>query len=93
VREYPRTSFGKPIFTYCFIYRFAYNPVMNWKTLITDLLGFGLTQAAIADAIKVKQPTISGILSGAQTDMRWSYGERLRKLHLRESRKHSKAAA
>lgn len=56
---------------------------MNWTNLISDLIGLGLTQADIAAAIGVKQPTISGILSGAQKDMRWQNGERLRELHAR----------
>lgn len=56
---------------------------MNWTSLIGDLIGWGMTQAEIAAAIGVKQPTISGILSGAQKDMRWQNGERLRELHVR----------
>ena len=56
---------------------------MNWTNLITDLIGLGMTQAEIAADIGVKQPTISGILSGTQKDMRWQNGERLRQLHAR----------
>ncbi len=62
--------------------------VMNWKKLIIELAEWGWTQAAIADVVQVKQPTIAGILAGEHAEMRWSNGERLRKLHLRESRKH-----
>lgn len=56
---------------------------MNWKSIIQDLCSSGLTQAQIASEVGVKQPTIAGILSGAQKDMRWANGERLRTLHAR----------
>lgn len=56
---------------------------MNWTNLISELIGWGMTQAEIAADIGVKQPTISGILSGTQKDMRWQNGERLRQLHAR----------
>lgn len=56
---------------------------MNWKSIIQDLRSYGLTQAQIADEVGVKQSTVAGILSGAQKDMRWQNGERLRALHVR----------
>ncbi len=56
---------------------------MNWKSIIQDLCSRGLTQAQIAAEVGVKQSTIAGILSGAQKDMRWQNGERLRGLHVR----------
>ncbi|WP_018609461.1 transcriptional regulator [Uliginosibacterium gangwonense] len=54
---------------------------MDWISLINDLIAAGMTQAAIAAEVGVKQPTINGLLSGAQKDMRWSNGERLLALH------------
>lgn len=54
---------------------------MNWISLIRDLRERGYTQSQIAAAIGVKQSTIAGVLSGAQTDFRWATGERLRTLH------------
>ncbi|MGE8627686.1 helix-turn-helix domain-containing protein [Achromobacter denitrificans] len=56
---------------------------MNWKSIIQDLRSYGLTQAQIAAEVGVKQSTVAGILSGAQKDMRWQTGERLRALHVR----------
>lgn len=54
---------------------------MDWKIIIAELLSSGLTQTQIATAVGVKQPTIAGLLAGTQTDMRWSNGERLKRLH------------
>lgn len=56
---------------------------MDWKTIIQELGSLGLTQAQIAAEVDLKQSTIAGILSGAQKDMRWQNGERLRQLHAR----------
>lgn len=50
---------------------------MNWKNIIHSLLLDGWTQTQIAKAVGVAQPTISGLLSGAQRDMRWESGNRL----------------
>ncbi|WP_372341492.1 helix-turn-helix domain-containing protein [Achromobacter insolitus] len=59
---------------------------MNWKSIVQELRSSGLTQAQIAAEVGVRQSTIAGILSGAQKDMRWSNGERLRSLHARRTR-------
>lgn len=56
---------------------------MDWKKLLQEILAAGWSQAQIGAEIGVKQPTISGLLNGDQTDMRWSIGERLRQLHHR----------
>lgn len=66
---------------------------MDWTKLISELTASGMTQESIADAVGVKQPTIAGILSGAQKDMKWSNGERLRVLHRRAMRKHQAKGA
>lgn len=60
---------------------------MDWKKIIVDLAGCGMTQAEIAAKVGVKQPTIAGILAGVQKDMRWSNGEKLIRLHRRTLRK------
>lgn len=51
---------------------------MDWKTIIQELDSLGLTQAQIAAEVDLKQSTISGILFGAQKDMRWQNGEHIR---------------
>ncbi|RIQ16069.1 helix-turn-helix domain-containing protein [Bordetella avium] len=56
---------------------------MNWKLIIQELCSEGLTQVQIAQEVGVKQSTIAGILAGAQRDLRWTYGEKLRRLHRR----------
>lgn len=47
---------------------------------------------SVGAATGVKLPTISGILSGAQKDMRWQNGERLRELHVRRKEAANPAA-
>lgn len=54
---------------------------MDWKTLIQDLVASGLTQVEIANRVGCSQPTIAMLASGAQRDIRWTYGEKLRALH------------
>jgi len=63
---------------------------MDWKNIILILLSEGFTQAQIAKASGVTQPTIAGLVSGAQRDMRWENGNRLLALHKRVSAKRSK---
>lgn len=50
---------------------------MEWKSIITALISSGFTQAQIAKEAGVTQPTIAGLISGAQRDMRWENGNRL----------------
>ncbi|NYT25362.1 helix-turn-helix domain-containing protein [Alcaligenaceae bacterium] len=54
---------------------------MDWKNIILSLVSHGLTQAQIAKESGVSQPTIAGLLSGAQRDMRWENGDRLLALY------------
>ena len=56
---------------------------MDWKTLIQDLLDSGLTQVEIGRRVDCSQPTIAALASGAQKEVRWSTGDKLRRLHLR----------
>lgn len=54
---------------------------MDWKKLTQDLIASGLTQVEIANRVGCSQPTIAQLASGAQRDVRWTYGEKLRSLH------------
>lgn len=54
---------------------------MNWKTLILELQGSGLSQVQIAAACKTGQSHISSLARGARRCPNWDLGERLRKLH------------
>lgn len=56
---------------------------MDWKNIILSLVSQGFTQAQIAKEVGVAQPTIAGLLSGAQRGMRWENGDRLLALHRR----------
>lgn len=56
---------------------------MDWKTIIQDLLDSGLTQVEIGRRVDCSQPTIAALASGAQKEVRWSTGDKLRRLHLR----------
>lgn len=47
---------------------------MNWKKLISDLIGVGLTQAEIAKATNCAQTTISELSRGINKDPRSSNG-------------------
>lgn len=57
--------------------------VMDWKKLIQDLLDSGLTQVEIGRRVDCSQPTIAALASGAQKEVRWTTGDKLRRLHLR----------
>lgn len=60
---------------------------MNWKQLIEDLLNIeGWHAARVARHIGVTRSSIHTILRSKQTDMRWHTGEKLRKLHAKETR-------
>ncbi|MBB2928363.1 helix-turn-helix domain-containing protein [Paraburkholderia silvatlantica] len=56
---------------------------MNWKLLLAQLAEQGVTQVQIAAEIGVRQSTVSGLASGAQSSLRWEVGERLIALHAR----------
>lgn len=54
---------------------------MDWKTLIAELTEIGMTQAEIGAIAELSQPAISDLANGRTRDVRWSSGDRLRKLH------------
>ncbi|OZI56760.1 hypothetical protein CAL20_15280 [Bordetella genomosp. 4] len=63
---------------------------MNWANLISDMQTWGWTQARIAAALGGKpQSWVADILKGRYRDLKWSDGQRLIRLHKRESRKRS----
>ncbi|TRM53232.1 hypothetical protein YH64_009025 [Achromobacter sp. LC458] len=61
---------------------------MDWKNLISDLQAIGWTQVRIAKAMGDKpQSWVADICKGRYRDLKWSDGERLIKLHRRETRR------
>jgi len=59
---------------------------MDWKNIIQELTSVGFTQTQIASEAGVSQPTIAGLLSGDQRDMKWANGHRLLAFHKRVMR-------
>ena len=58
-----------------------------WQQLIRDLKDAGLTQAEIASAIGVTQPTVSDLANGKIKNTSFAIGDKLKKLHARKGRK------
>jgi predicted transcriptional regulator len=54
---------------------------MDWKKIIEELSGAGVSQYAIAKELALTQATISRVATGDQKDMKWSDGQRLLQLH------------
>jgi len=54
---------------------------MDWKTLISDLMEAGLTQAEIGKEVGLSQPAVSELVSKRTADVKWSVGEKLLTLH------------
>lgn len=50
-------------------------------TLVKDLLAGGLTQQALGDLLGKSQAWVGAVLAGKYSDIKWSDGEALRKLH------------
>ena len=65
---------------------------MDWKTPIDDIQALGYSQAWIGAEIKKSQPWIADLYSGRYKDVKWSDGEKLRKLHSKLMRSHKRAA-
>lgn len=65
---------------------------MDWKSLITDLLSVGMTQAQIGAACGMSQAGVSDLLNERTKDPGWSKGEKLRALHLERCALAPKAA-
>ncbi len=60
-----------------------------WKEIISDLKQAGWTQARIAQAVGVEQPTVSDLFNGRISQPRWDSGDKLKKLHRRVLKKKS----
>lgn len=56
---------------------------MNWKALITEIRGYGLSQAQIGQRIGRSQAWVASVLAEKYTDLRWSDGQAL--LSLRDA--------
>lgn len=54
---------------------------MDWKQLIVDLMGAGLTQVRIGELCGVAQSTISDLARGASASPSYDLGARLVGLH------------
>lgn len=64
---------------------------MDWKSVVAELQGFGLTQPQIAAVCGCRQTTISALATGKTADPSHSLGEALRQLL--ERRRDEKARA
>lgn len=61
---------------------------MDWKKIIQEILSSGMTQAAVAEHVGIKQPSLSEILnSETRKGVRWETGNKLIALHKRVMRK------
>ena len=54
---------------------------MDWKTLITELQGAGMSQSDIGVLIGKSQAWVSAVLRGDYDDLKWSDGQALIALH------------
>ncbi len=54
---------------------------MDWNRIVSEIKATGMTQAQIADEIKVATGTISELCSGKVSEPKWSKGNELLALH------------
>jgi hypothetical protein len=54
---------------------------MDWKTLISEIQGAGLTQIEIGKALGKSQAWVADALKGRYDDLKWSDGQALIALH------------
>ena len=54
---------------------------MDWKQLIAEIRGAGLTQSGIGFRIGKSQVWVSDVESGRYTDLKWADGQALIALH------------
>ena len=66
---------------------------MDWKTLITEIQSYGMTQSAIGSAIGKSQTWVCDALSGRYKDIKSSDMAALMRLHKECSERDSKKAA
>lgn len=63
---------------------------MNLKQMVSDLIGWGLTQKEIGDAIERSQSTVSDLAKGAKRPT-LETAQRLQKLHAQKMREQQAA--
>lgn len=54
---------------------------MDWSKIVSEIKATGMTQAQIADEIKIATGSLSELCSGKISDIRWSKGNELLALH------------
>lgn len=54
---------------------------MDWKSLISDLKGAGVTQQEIGAAVGLSQPAVSDLARGRTHEVSWGVGQKLIALH------------
>ena len=59
------------------------NTTMNWETIISELMGAGLSQELIAKKCGTSQSNISSLLNGSRKSPGWPIGDSLIRLHKR----------
>lgn len=59
----------------------------QFKKMISELIGTGLTQKSVGDSLGKSQAWIGAILADKFNDLKWSDGEALRKLHAKVTAK------
>ena len=54
---------------------------MDWSKIVSEIKATGLTQAQIAEEIKIATGSLSELCNGKISDIRWSKGNELLALH------------
>lgn len=54
---------------------------MDWQKVIGEIIAAGMSQADVARAVGLKQPTVSALASGKAKDTRSVYAKRFEALH------------
>lgn len=65
---------------------------MDWKKIISDIIGAGYTQDDIALVARIKQPSVSQIANGSTSNPSWFVGNEILKLHKRAMRRQKSCA-
>lgn len=58
-----------------------YGVSMDWKSLITELMGAGLSQREIGEHIGLSQSAVSDLVRGRHAHISWERGQQLIALH------------
>ena len=68
-------------FVKCNIDKNLKGTAMDWNKIVSEIKATGMTQAQIADEIKIATGSLSELCSGKISDIRWSKGNELLALH------------